>query len=351
MDYGFIKEDQTTIEDDHGKTTAARVCMTILVMAETLCNSVWAYAIEGKGGVSADWLAPKIVEDLGTVGLTQERIIAKSDQEASIVQLQHEIAKLRKGVGTGIENSRVGDSDSNGMIERGIREVKGMTRTLRCHLEEKLNKDIKLTDPIVPWMVRHAAYIITRCRIGPDGKTAMQKLKGRRVVTPMLPFAESVLFKLPKVPSMPGDFQSRFEQGIWLGCLVRSGEHIVGTGKGVYTVSQVTRRPEDKKWSSELVDNLKGVPQEPVPGSGSSKMHAYAKPKDDAAVQAPKFEPRKVDEIPEVRAFYIHKRDLDAHGGTPGCPGCRALLTVGSRHRAKHTPAAPGYLTTKGSKG
>ena len=337
MDYGFIKEDQTTIEDDHGKTTAARVCMTILVMAETLCNSVWAYAIEGKGGVSADWLAPKIVEDLGTVGLTQERIIAKSDQEASIVQLQHEIAKLRKGVGTGIENSRVGDSDSNGMIERGIREVKGMTRTLRCHLEEKLNKDIKLTDPIVPWMVRHAAYIITRCRIGPDGKTAMQKLKGRRVVTPMLPFAESVLFKLPKVPSMPGDFQSRFEQGIWLGCLVRSGEHIVGTGKGVYTVSQVTRRPEDKKWSSELVDNLKGVPQEPVPGSGSSKMHAYAKPKDDAAVQAPKFEPRKVDEIPEVRAFYIHKRDLDAHGGTPGCPGCRALLTVGSRHRAKHT--------------
>ena len=187
MDYGFIKEEQTTTEDEHGASTVAKVCMTILVMIETLCDSVWAYAIEGKGAASTDWLAPKVVDDMNTIGMTKERVISKSDQEPAIVQLQHEVARLRKDAGTAIENSRVGDSNSNGAVERAVREVKGMTRTLRSHLEEKIRKKIKLDDPIVPWIVRHAAYLITRCRVGPDGKTAMQKLKGRRVITPLLP--------------------------------------------------------------------------------------------------------------------------------------------------------------------
>ncbi len=337
MDYGFIKEDQTAIEDEHGASEVARVCMTILVMVETLCNSVWAYSIEGKGAASADWLAPKIVEDMNTIGMANERIIAKSDQEPAIVQLQHEVARLRKDAGTAIENSRVGDSNSNGAVERAIREVKGMTRTLRCHLEEKLGKKIKLDDPIVPWMVRHAAYLITRCRVGPDGKTAMQKIKGRRVITPMLPFAEVVMFKLPKVPNMPGDFQDKFETGVWLGCIIRSGEHLIGTEKGVYTASSIVRHPEDKKWSSELVSKIKGTPREPVPGSGSSRVHAYAKAKEDDAVKNPKFEPRGADEIPEIRVFHINKADVEGHGVTQGCAGCRAIVTPGSKHRAKHT--------------
>ena len=110
---------------------------------------------------------------------------------------------------------------------------------------------------------------------------AMQKLKGRRVNTEMLMFGEVVLFKLPKVPSMPGDFQDRFEMGVWLGCLVRSGEHIVGTKNGVYTVGHVTPRSEDKKWSRELVMELKGTPKEPVPGSGTAKMRAFSKTKEE----------------------------------------------------------------------
>ena len=338
MDYGFIKEDQTITEDEHGTGITARVCMTILVMVETMCNSVWAYAIEGKGAASTDWLAPKMVDDMNTIGMARERIIAKSDQEASIVQLQQEVAKLRKDAGTAIENSRVGDSNSNGAVERAIREVKGMTRTLRCHLEEKLGKKVKLDDPVVPWMIRHAAYIVTRCRLGPDGKTAMQKLKGRRVITPMLPFGEAVLFKLPKVPNMPGDFEDRFEVGIWLGCLIRTGEHLVGTGKGVHTVSQIVRCTEDKKWSSELIEGIKGTPKEPVPGSGTHKVRAYAKQKEDEEIKAPRFEPRKADELPEVRVFHIYKRDVEEHGATPGCAGCRAITNPGNKYRARHTP-------------
>ena len=130
--------------------------MTILVMLETTCRSIWAYALDGKGSQTVDWAAEQIVDDLATVGLSEERITTEADQENSIVQLQHEIAKRRRNYGTAVENSKVGDSNSNGAVERAIREVEGMIRTLRSAIEEATGNEIELTDPIVPWIVGHA---------------------------------------------------------------------------------------------------------------------------------------------------------------------------------------------------
>ena len=212
MDYGFLHEEETTTEDDHGTEVESKISLTVMVMLETMCSSTWAYAIEGKGAVSVEWLAQRVVEDIETVGLAKERIITKTDQEASIIQLQQEVAKQRKDGGTALENSRVGDSDSNGRIERAIRDIKGMIRTLRSSIEEKTSKPIRLDDTIVPWIIRHAGYVITRCKVGSDGKTALQRMKGRKTHTPWVPFGESVLFKLPKVPKMPGGFQGQIRR-------------------------------------------------------------------------------------------------------------------------------------------
>ncbi len=338
MDYGFLHEEETTTEEEHGKEIQAKVSMTMMVMMETLCESVWSYAIDGKGATSLEWLAAKVVEDIETVGLSKERIITKTDQEPAIVQLQREVARLRTEAGTALENSKVGDSDSNGKIERAIREVKGLIRTLRSALEAKTGEPIKLDAPIVPWIVRHAAYVLTRCRILPDGRTAMQKMKGRKVNVPWVPFGETVLFKLPKVPNMPGDFADRFERGVWVGCTIRSGEHLVGTDKGVFKVSSVIRRSEDERWSRELVNGMKGSPKEPVPGSGSSRVVAYSKHRDEEAKRQVEFAPRQIGEEPEVRQIYIYKKDVEKIGATEGCPGCRAIMTPGSKFRAKHTP-------------
>ena len=152
-----------------------------------------------------------------------------------------------------------------------------MIRTLKSHVEEKVGMTIRLDAPIVPWIVRHAGYLITRCRVKEDGRTALEKIKGRKVNTPLVPFGEVVLFKLPKLPHMPGDFRDRFERGVWVGCLARSGEHLIATDKGVFTVSTLQRCSDDQRWSGDLIRNIKGNPREPVPGSGSGKLHAYSK--------------------------------------------------------------------------
>ena len=89
----------------------------------------------------------QIADDIATVGLSQERIIVKSDQEVSITDVQNALVKVRAGFGTAVENSRVGDSNSNGRIERAIQDIKGLIRTLRSFVESMTGSKIELTDP------------------------------------------------------------------------------------------------------------------------------------------------------------------------------------------------------------
>ena len=96
------------------------------------------------------------MEDLETIGLTEERLVLKTDQESSITDLQKEIALAKQGNGPAIESSMIGHSKSNGRVERAIQDVEGLIRTLRSATKEKIGVRIELSDSIVPWLVRHA---------------------------------------------------------------------------------------------------------------------------------------------------------------------------------------------------
>jgi len=124
LDYAFLQDEVIENDDEFDETGVARISMTFLVMVETLCESVWAYATNAKGFASDPWLPKKIHNDLVTVGLGVTRIVMKTDNEPAIVDLRREVSRVREDAPTGFEDSRVGDSNSNGKIERMIREVK-----------------------------------------------------------------------------------------------------------------------------------------------------------------------------------------------------------------------------------
>ena len=331
MDYAYLKEDAQVSEDEHAETVSARLSMTVLVLQETVCGSVWGYAVEAKGASDVK-VAEQIADDIATIGMTKERIILKADQENSITDMHKKIVEIRSDFGTGIEQSKVGDSNSNGRIERAIQDYKGLVRTLRSMISRMINHKISLTHPIVPWLVRHVGHLITMCRVRDHGKTAYQEMKGRRTTAKLVPFGERVLFKIPKTKHMPGDFEDRWEAGIWLGFMMRSGEHLVGLSDGVYKCATVRRVVLEKRWSKELMDSIVGIPMEPVPGK-TRRVTAYAKkaPEPTATqfqVQAPQEQ--------EVRPFHIYKSDIVEFGKTDGCLGCRALMG-NSNWRAKHS--------------
>ena len=89
------------------------------------------------------------------MGLRNDRIIIKSDQESSANDIAREISKRRASeYGTGLENSAIGDSNSNGTVERAIQDMEGQARTLRSALEDRVAAPVKLASPVVPWFVR-----------------------------------------------------------------------------------------------------------------------------------------------------------------------------------------------------
>ena len=102
-------------------------------------------------------------------------------------------------------------------------------------------------------------------------------------------------------------------------------------------MSSVIRRAEDKRWSPELIEKIKGTPKEPVPGSGKSNLVAYYMNKENLDREKVEYVRREIPDEPEVRPNYIFKKDVEKYGATEGCPGCRALLNPFSKYRAKHT--------------
>ena len=334
MDYAFLQQDMSKEkmgdEDEEGQEDEdmRRAGMKILVMVETECDSVWAYVVESKGTLTEPWLAPKICDDLATVGVGKGRIIIKTDQEPATVGLQNAIAKTRAEAGTTLDQSRVGDSDSNGKIERAIRKLKGLIRTLRSALETELGHKLNIDSPIMPWLVRHAAYLITRSEVKEDGKTALQRMKGRRSTGVLTNFGETVLFKVPKTNVDIGDFEDRFAEGIWVGLTVRSGEHVVANEHGTFRTGAIVRKPADVRWSFEEVQSIRGSPKEPRPGSGNSRIPVFVKFDADGPRPDRRFAPRAAQE-PEARQMAIYRRDLDEHGPTEGCRACAALVSKG----------------------
>ena len=199
LDYCFLTENVETAQAEHGQEEATRAgaSLTVLVMQESQCRSVWAYAVEHKGSSEA-WVVDQIAEDLETIGLRNDRIIIKSDQETSANDIAREVSKCRATTyGTALENSAVGDSNSNGTVERAIQDVEGQCRTMRSALEERLAVPVKIDSPVVPWLIRHAAVLITRCRVRPSGRTSFEMMKGRRSNGKLAEFGEVMHFKIP----------------------------------------------------------------------------------------------------------------------------------------------------------
>ena len=81
--------------------------------------------------------------------------------------------------------------------------------------------------------------------------TALQMLKGRRPNGKLAEFAELVHFLIPNTKDMPSKFEDQWSEGIWLGCDVRSEEHLFGMDSGVFRVSTVRSKTADTRQGDE----------------------------------------------------------------------------------------------------
>ena len=155
-------------------------------------------------------------------------------------------------------------------------------------------------------------------------------MKGRAFRTPVTEWGECVLYcRLDSAGE--NKFDSRWEEGVWLGVKDNTGEAIIGTDKGIVKARDWKHQATHQvRWNVEVILNVKGTPWEPVLGSNRLELLPQIHiPSDAIDVMPTPAEPPGVI----TRRMPIFKRDVMRIGPTPGCNGCMAAMADSSYAR------------------
>ena len=177
IDYGFFGQSGETPTKSIGGDEAP-----VVGVNDRSSRVIWAHPLPATGVSQSDWGVKCLMRDLNMTG--HMKVIVKSDQEPSIVAVFNE-AKRRWSAATGAEmlpeRSPVGESSSNGEIERAVQEIQGITRTMKEFVEYPADITIDPHWPIMAWMVEFAAVAYTLFSKGEpyDGLTPWQRLRGK----------------------------------------------------------------------------------------------------------------------------------------------------------------------------
>ena len=294
--------------------------MPILVLKDSRTKVALSRVVPHKG--RDQYAIERLQQDIANLGY--KKLILKSDNEIAIIALKQAV-KRERDQDIILEESPEYDSMGNGEVERSIQEVQGQIRTIKLNLEANYNTKIKEDHPAIPWLVAHAGSIITRYKIGEDGKTAYQRWKGRRYARAIAEFGECVIYC--KLGSKGIDkFDERWEEGIWLGSRDESDEILIGTNEGVVKARSVRRKAQfEDRWNADQFNNMKGTPWQPIPGVNSTEIKSKVSLEERTRDQIVKEVEEGEEEMHQYRRASIKRKDVDIIGLTPGCRGCIAI--------------------------
>ena len=174
-------------------------------------KTIFADVVEMKGR-GIEGTVENVVKNIAKFGY--KKVILCSDQEPAIIDLIEGVIAERQEP-TIPQNSPVGESQSNGLVERAVRSVKDQVRTLRLALQKRVGCRIPVDHPIMTWMVKHAGELISKYQLNRDGQTAYFKVYGKPCKDVIAEIGEEVYYRVSEVDT--GSLDSRWESGIWRG--------------------------------------------------------------------------------------------------------------------------------------
>ena len=86
-----------------------------------------------------------------------------------------------EGAITLVESSPKGESQSNGVAERAVQDIEEGVRTHKLDIERKLKESVPIGHTILIWLVERVAGILNKFKVGHDGRTAYERLKGEEL--------------------------------------------------------------------------------------------------------------------------------------------------------------------------
>ena len=178
--------------------------------------------------------------------------VSKCQNEPAVIALQNAVVRTTQ-FKTFPRNTPRYSQGSLGHCESAIKEVeKQMCAMLfRMYADYSCNSDkLPAELPIFPWIVRHAAWTLTRYALKADGQTSLFKLMSKDYHGEVTKFSELVWFRIAaKQPKLVE--QRRKAQ--WVGKSERFDEHLLAIRGSIYSARAIRRKPRDEPWNLESV--------------------------------------------------------------------------------------------------
>ena len=134
---------------------SAEAVFCIAVKADRHQNFISSVAL--KKGVEEPWTMERVAKFTDMLGYGE--ITLKSDTEPAIIAFRNRVAERCKAEVTK-EDAVKGDKESNGLIEKEVMLLRGIIRTIKCHIGSSTQEPLSEESLILPWLVEHAGCIL-----------------------------------------------------------------------------------------------------------------------------------------------------------------------------------------------
>ena len=241
-----------------------------------------------------------------------------------------------------LEKSPKGDSQSNGRVEKAVRDIEEQVRTLRSCLEVDLGARLPVMHPVMAWLVEASADCINRFRKVRENTTPLERIRGQHQPKKMADFGECVKYLPAKdYKDTSNKAGEKFKEGVWLGLSSRSREIIIGTDDGIEMARKVCRKVE---WEAFDKTKILAIRSPPWDRKALRQTTPHL-----ASDQIPV--PREYQKEPpgnDARRTYIYRQDIEAAGVTERCPGGKAIIQnkVAQKHSEECRAKVEAYLAT-----
>ena len=234
--------------------------VTAIALRDRATKFLTGHVVEQKGA-GQQGAVNQLLKDLRKMGY-YDKVVIRTDQEASIVDLFKQVAKDRGASKTILETAPRSDSKANGEAENAVQSVEQMVRTLMVDLTERCGEKLSVEDAFFAWLVEHACDLINRFKVRKGGKTAWEQLKSGPFSGDIFHFGAPVWHRTSG-PVQGGVVQERWHDGIWLGLHFTSGEHLVAQADGIVIRARaVTPKPDSAQATKDSLVNIKTRPWE-----------------------------------------------------------------------------------------
>ena len=223
-------------------------------------------------------------------------VILQTDQEPATMSIAHAV-RDRRAKSTIVRSSPAYSKQSAGHVEGANRLAASLLRTYKLKLERKIGRELRPSDPIVPFLVNSVGWMIKRFQPRSHGGSSYRLIFGRECSGEIAVMGEQLWYGLAaRVSAGRGKWEARFARGIWVGKSEIDDTHLVmDLERGIQKVRTVRRMPVEFRWNKEMLQDIRFTPWKPTPGKSAQVVG---------------------------RNMHITERMINAHGPTDSCRKC-----------------------------